>query len=48
AAGAEAALTGALAVAAGVSVAEAHAALGLLELDGLVHREGAGWRRTRP
>ncbi len=39
---------GALAVAAGVSLAEAHAALGLLELDGLVRREGAGWRRARP
>lgn len=37
----------ALAAAAVVSVAEVHGALGLLELDGLVRREGAGWLRAR-
>lgn len=38
---------GALAVAAGVSLAETHGALGLLELDGLVRRTGTGWLRAR-
>ncbi|MDC7121588.1 DNA-processing protein DprA [Cellulomonas fimi] len=37
----------ALAASAGVSVADTRGALGLLELDGLVRREGSGWVRAR-